>query len=377
MTSPKIRAPPTATNVKRQCFVIMPFSTITGLATEKEWTQIFDNLIKPAVQDAGLNYSCKRSEPIRGNIIAGIVQNLATAHIVIADLSGKNANVFYELGVRHALIGKTILLAQQKKDIPSDLQNYAYHIYDFRTEEGRKELRTTLRDLLRKLDREPHRPDNPVEDFVVHTPDSELAWKLGKFNTQLQKDAAESEIRRHIDTLKLVHDGKIPLRLHAAGYFRYFLDTINANTEQETVKVFARLINLEVRKKLREFGFKDLFPGLKDAVEAGKVEMEYLVFLHSRSSVEDSDTRSILDTYASFSCEVSLVFEDEHSVSADDTRETFVLLEAHRWVFTHGWEYSGELLEPFHWIKPEDFHSFSERFRRIKLHSQNYATAKK
>src|ERR1035437_503274 len=149
----------------RKCFVIMPFSGIPGIATKQDWTNIFENIIKPSVENAGLSFICKRSEPVHGNIIKEIVSDLCTADAVIADLSGKNANVFYELGVRHVIKGKTILISQRRADIPSDLLNYARFIYDYKTPKDRKAFKSKIAALLTHLVENPKRADNPIEDF--------------------------------------------------------------------------------------------------------------------------------------------------------------------------------------------------------------------
>ena len=102
----------------------MPFSA-TKSCTEQEWTEIFEKVFKPAIEEAGLGYECRRSNATRGNIVAGIIRDLNDAHIVLADLTDRNANVFYELGVRHALSDRSIIVAQQRDDIPFDISNYA------------------------------------------------------------------------------------------------------------------------------------------------------------------------------------------------------------------------------------------------------------
>jgi len=147
----------------------MPFST-TPSCTEKDWSWIFDNLFKPAVEGAGLDYECRRSVATRGNIVASILQELDDSYVVLADLTDRNANVFYELGVRHSLRDRTILVAQRTGDIPFDLQAYAYHVYDWKTDEGRIALTTKVTQLLADIDANPERPDNPVSDFLRKSP---------------------------------------------------------------------------------------------------------------------------------------------------------------------------------------------------------------
>jgi hypothetical protein len=161
----------------RTCFVIMPFSA-TASCNKQEWTWIFENVFKPAVEDAGLNYECRRSAATRGNIVASILQELSDAYVVLADLTDRNTNVFYELGVRHTLKDRTILVAQKKEDIPFDLLAYAYHVYDWKTEKGRAELTEKLAQLLSEIDTSPERPDNPVSDFLRRTPEPVTAPPL-------------------------------------------------------------------------------------------------------------------------------------------------------------------------------------------------------
>lgn len=152
-------------STQRICFVIMPFSETTSCSQE-EWTEIFENIIRPAVEEAGLGYKCRRSTATRGNIVASIIRDLNDAHVVIADLTDRNANVFYELGVRHSLKNRTILLAQRMADIPSDLQTYASHVYSWTTQSGKDELTCKLGELLKDIDANPEKADNPVSDFL-------------------------------------------------------------------------------------------------------------------------------------------------------------------------------------------------------------------
>jgi hypothetical protein len=161
--------PENSTPQSRLCFVIMPFSA-TQSCTEKRWTSIFENLIRPAVENAGLNYVCRRSTARRGNIVAAIIEALRDAYVVIADLTDQNPNVFYELGVRHTLTNRTVLLAQDQKFIPFDLRPYAYHVYDWRTAKGKQQFATKLRELLIDVDKSPDRADNPVSDFLKGQP---------------------------------------------------------------------------------------------------------------------------------------------------------------------------------------------------------------
>ena len=169
---------------KNTCFVIMPFSK-TDSTTAKEWTHIYEKIIKPAVEYSG-NFECKRSTATRGNVIKEIMVALNDSDLVIADLTDHNANVCYELGVRHSLKIGTILLAQKRRFLEIfDLQNYASHVYDFRKKKGSKTMFEKIKELVSGYARDPLKIDCPVQDFLqdepsyVGAPAHELKGVLG------------------------------------------------------------------------------------------------------------------------------------------------------------------------------------------------------
>jgi len=151
--------------LKKKCFVIMPISK-TRRCTKVEWTEIFEQMIKPAVTGSRLGFDCERAKPRTGNFIKDIVNQLNTAHVVIADLTDMNPNVFYELGVRHTLKPRTILIAQDKEYVPSDLQAYWVVIYD-KGLTGLEDFKGKIREILREIEKNPEKPDSPVRDFLT------------------------------------------------------------------------------------------------------------------------------------------------------------------------------------------------------------------
>lgn len=110
----------------------MPFSKVNSgeqKFEEKELTFIFNNYFKKAVESFKIDDNPYFDEVTRfdqsiGSIISGIVENLNSSDLVIADLTGNNPNVMYELGVRHSLKRGTIMLTQDFNSFPSDLRDY-------------------------------------------------------------------------------------------------------------------------------------------------------------------------------------------------------------------------------------------------------------
>jgi nucleoside 2-deoxyribosyltransferase len=85
--------------------------------------------IKLAVTTA--NMDCVRADELweHSTIIQDIVSIIDRAAIVICDCTNKNANVFYEAGIAHALGKEVILITQNQNDIPFDLQQHRYIHY--------------------------------------------------------------------------------------------------------------------------------------------------------------------------------------------------------------------------------------------------------
>ncbi|TDH28005.1 hypothetical protein EXU57_05955 [Segetibacter sp. 3557_3] len=109
-----------------QAFIVRPFGTKQGVDFEK----VDSELIQPALNAVGIPGSTTAVIIEQGNIREDMFAQLLLADLVIADLSIHNANVFYELGIRHALRDrKTFLIRCSKDEIPFDLKTDRYLSY--------------------------------------------------------------------------------------------------------------------------------------------------------------------------------------------------------------------------------------------------------
>jgi hypothetical protein len=85
----------------------------------------FDNVyatLQQAVTESGMR--CQRADDIwiNNHVVDDIINLIWRARVVIADLSSKNPNVFYETGIAHTLGREVIQIAQSMEDIPFDLR---------------------------------------------------------------------------------------------------------------------------------------------------------------------------------------------------------------------------------------------------------------
>jgi len=88
------------------------------------------------------------------------------AHVVVADLTSKNPNVFYELGIAHAVGNKTIMTAQSDLDVPFDIASYRVLFYQ-QTESGLEVLRFSLGSSIREMLEALERASNPYQEAVA------------------------------------------------------------------------------------------------------------------------------------------------------------------------------------------------------------------
>src|ERR1700694_6203713 len=91
------------------CFVIMPFGS--------PFDRYFKNIFVPAIEDAGLRIFRGDSIFMPSAIMPDIWRRLNDAKVLVADLTGRNPNVFYELGLAHAMQKPVVLVTSNLDDV--------------------------------------------------------------------------------------------------------------------------------------------------------------------------------------------------------------------------------------------------------------------
>lgn len=119
----------------KKAFILMPFT--------ESLNDVYKFLIKGALVEAG--YQVKRADDIKSqsNILEDIVKGIIESDLIVADLTDSNANVYYELGIAHALQKKVVLITQEIDELPFDLKSYrviGYSTHFSRMNEAKAEL---------------------------------------------------------------------------------------------------------------------------------------------------------------------------------------------------------------------------------------------
>ncbi len=107
------------------CFVMMPFANPVG--------GYYDSIYKPAIEKAKLKADRADADLYgTGKIVEQIWKGITSARVLLAELTNRNANVLYELGLAHALHKPVILVCSKanEEDVPFDLRHVRVIYYD-------------------------------------------------------------------------------------------------------------------------------------------------------------------------------------------------------------------------------------------------------
>lgn len=125
--------------MEQKCFVLMDF--------KDKYKEVYEKAIKPSI--IKLKLSCIRGDEIRktGDILGQTLAGIQSSNLIIADLTGNNTNVAYEIGYAHHLGIKTVLISQSLENIPFDFRNQRI-IYYRQTKDGLKHLSKVLKETI-------------------------------------------------------------------------------------------------------------------------------------------------------------------------------------------------------------------------------------
>jgi len=106
--------------------------------------------LQAAVAAAGM--SCQRADDIwiDDHVIQDVVTLLCKASVVICDLTGRNSNVFYEMGIAHVLAREVVMITQSAQDVPFDVAHIR-HVRYLPNNEGRQQLAADVQRRLETL----------------------------------------------------------------------------------------------------------------------------------------------------------------------------------------------------------------------------------
>ena len=143
----------------------MPFSKTTDAHDETYWTDHFTHFLKPLIEQNS-KLEARRSQAIRQDLLRQIITDLLTSPVVVADLTDKNANVHWELGVRQSFKHGTVTIIEHRSDLSFDLSTKGtlkyYPDNHLKNESFRESFKQSIDDCLTH----PNRADSIVLESV-------------------------------------------------------------------------------------------------------------------------------------------------------------------------------------------------------------------
>jgi hypothetical protein len=159
---------------------------------------IFECIIVPAVKEVGLKPYRADLDHTPGAITPKMLSDLLSARAVIADLTGRNPNVFYELGITHSFARPVISLADSAVTLPFDAKDERvieigdYSSNGLSARQGQRAV-TALSESLKIVLNESYMPRSPLQEVAANrsvdqlAPDNPLAAEMGQMREVLEE----------------------------------------------------------------------------------------------------------------------------------------------------------------------------------------------
>ncbi len=189
------------------CFVLMPFGKKMDAAGRvTNFDSVYARIIAPAVERAGLEPIRADEEKIGGAIHKPMFERLMLCHYAVADITGANPNVFYELGIRHAMRPRsTVIVFGEGTVLPFDIALVRGLAYKTDTAGEPVDAETTRDQIAKQLIAARGNPhdDSPIFQLVEDVP----RWEVDHAKTDIFRQVAEYSKRYKERLRAAVRDG--------------------------------------------------------------------------------------------------------------------------------------------------------------------------
>jgi hypothetical protein len=143
------------------CFVVAPIGE-EGSDIRKRSDQVLNHVIRPALKEFG--YEAMRADQLSepGIITSQVVQHIMDDAIVVADLTGRNPNVFYELAIRHAIRKPYVQIIQRGDEKPFDVAGVRTIEIDHHDLDSVQSAKDEIIKQISSMNKEGYQVDSPI-----------------------------------------------------------------------------------------------------------------------------------------------------------------------------------------------------------------------
>lgn len=146
---------------EKRCFVISPIGEPDS-ESRKRSDQVLKHIIAPAVEKCG--YNAVRADQISepGMITSQVIQHVVDDELVVADLTERNPNVFYELAIRHAIRKPLVQIIKRGEQIPFDVAGTRTIHVDHHDLDSVEEAKVAIESQINSLEKDSSTLETPI-----------------------------------------------------------------------------------------------------------------------------------------------------------------------------------------------------------------------
>jgi hypothetical protein len=274
------------------CFVLMPFGIKTDvLGRPTNFDAVYRRIISPAVQLAGLDPVRADEERIGGTIHKPMFERLMMCPYAVADITGANPNVYYELGIRHAMRPRaTVVMFSQGTVLPFDvamLRGIPYHTDDKGEPLDPQTHIETIAKIMRAARDNPH-DDSPMFQLIENMPRIEVDHS----KTDLFRESAAYSEKYKVRLESARKDGADAVKAVVA-------DPALTNLLEVEVGVIIDLF-LSLRAVKAHGAMIDLFKRMPAPLQRSKMMREQLGFALNREAKHEEAEKVLKEVIGEF-----------------------------------------------------------------------------
>lgn len=236
---------------RKICFVIAPIGS-EGSDNRVRSDQVLKHVIEPSAGECG--YETLRADKISepGLITSQVIQHIVEDPLVIADLTGRNPNVFYELALRHAIKKPVVQIIHATESIPFDIAaSRTVHI-DHRDLDSVARAKEEIVKQIRAVETNPEDADNPISVAVelqsLRRSDNPLEKSYAEIITMLTEIRSSVGDMREFGRRPTIHPGIIEeMTMHVDKLGRCLGDNSGRELGPEDIErirmIYSRLVH--------------------------------------------------------------------------------------------------------------------------------------
>lgn len=155
----------TSNQFSKRCFVVTPIGN-EGSEIRRATNGLIQSVLRPVLSEFGYLVEAAHEIDLTGSITGQVISHLLEDDLVVANLTGLNPNVMYELAVRHATAKPMVSIVEDGTSLPFDI-NQERTLFYKNDMAGAEDLKEKLRKVVAEIEKDPTKgPDNPIYRIV-------------------------------------------------------------------------------------------------------------------------------------------------------------------------------------------------------------------